>query len=100
MTTCCCHPVTRRESTRWRSRRGSRREEMAERQAVWDHRLAKLTPQRAFLDAIRAENQAFVNRAIDAADAISKTIEGAVQSAKAAPLPSAKDLLTDVYVAY
>jgi acetolactate synthase-1/2/3 large subunit len=36
-------------------RRASRRDEMAERQAVWDKRLAKLEPQRAFLDAIRTE---------------------------------------------
>jgi acetolactate synthase I/II/III large subunit len=37
------------------SRRPSRRDEMVDRQAVWDKRLAKLAPQRAFLDAIRAE---------------------------------------------
>ena len=35
--------------------RPSRREEMVERHARWDKRLDKLAPQRAFLDAIRAE---------------------------------------------
>ena len=33
----------------------SRRAEMQERQARWDEKLGKLAPQRAFLDAIRAE---------------------------------------------
>jgi acetolactate synthase-1/2/3 large subunit len=37
------------------TRRPSRKEEMLERHAHWDKRLAKLAPQRAFLDAIRAE---------------------------------------------
>jgi acetolactate synthase-1/2/3 large subunit len=37
------------------ARRPSRRDEMTERQAAWDRRLIKLSPQRAFLDAIRAE---------------------------------------------
>jgi acetolactate synthase-1/2/3 large subunit len=35
--------------------RPSRRDEMRERHARWEARLAKLAPQRAFLDAIRAE---------------------------------------------
>ena len=36
-------------------KRASRDEEMRERQALWRHRMAKLAPQIAFLDAIRAE---------------------------------------------
>ena len=36
-------------------RRPSRAEEMRERHARWDEKLAKLAPQRGFLDAIRAE---------------------------------------------
>jgi acetolactate synthase I/II/III large subunit len=36
------------------AKRVSRRDEMRERHARWDARLAKLAPQRAFLDAIRA----------------------------------------------
>jgi acetolactate synthase-1/2/3 large subunit len=36
-------------------KRASRRAEMAERQALWRQRMAKLAPQIAFLDAIRAE---------------------------------------------
>ena len=46
------------------ARRASRRDEMAERHARWDRRLEKLKPQRAYLDAIRAElpeNGIFVN---------------------------------------
>jgi len=39
----------------YNARRPSRRAEMQERQAVWRKRLDKLTPQIAFLDAIRAE---------------------------------------------
>ncbi len=37
------------------ARRPSRTAEMQERQARWDEKLGKLAPQRAFLDAIRAE---------------------------------------------
>jgi acetolactate synthase-1/2/3 large subunit len=37
------------------AKRGSRSTEMQERQAHWDEKLGKLAPQRAFLDAIRAE---------------------------------------------
>jgi acetolactate synthase-1/2/3 large subunit len=37
------------------ARRPPRKDEMLERHAHWDRRLAKLAPQRAFLDAIRAE---------------------------------------------
>jgi acetolactate synthase-1/2/3 large subunit len=37
------------------ARRASRKEEMLERHESWGERLAKLAPQRAFLDAIRAE---------------------------------------------
>jgi acetolactate synthase-1/2/3 large subunit len=37
------------------AKRSSRKEEMRERHARWDARLEKLAPQRAFLDAIRAE---------------------------------------------
>jgi acetolactate synthase-1/2/3 large subunit len=37
------------------AKRPSRKEEMRERHARWDARLEKLAPQRAFLDAIRAE---------------------------------------------
>ncbi len=40
------------------------------------------TALQARLDAIRAENQAFVDRAIGAADAISKAIESAVQAGR------------------
>ena len=36
------------------AKRASRRDEMRERHARWDARLAKLAPQRAFLEAIRA----------------------------------------------
>src|SRR5260370_24955774 len=36
-------------------KRASRKEEMVERQATWRKRLAKLSPQIAFLDAIRVE---------------------------------------------
>src|SRR5260370_17817839 len=36
-------------------KRESRKEEMVERQATWRKRLAKLSPQIAFLDAIRVE---------------------------------------------
>jgi acetolactate synthase-1/2/3 large subunit len=37
------------------AKRPSRTKEMQERQARWDEKLGKLAPQRAFLDAIRAE---------------------------------------------
>jgi pyruvate dehydrogenase E1 component alpha subunit len=38
---------------------------------------------------------------LDAADAeVALLIDGAVSSAKAAPLPTSADLLTDVYVRY
>jgi acetolactate synthase I/II/III large subunit len=37
------------------TKRASRKEEMRERQAVWRNRLEKLSPQVAFLEAIRAE---------------------------------------------
>jgi acetolactate synthase I/II/III large subunit len=51
-------PILRRlidEVSKYNLRRRSRRDELLERQAKWRARLAKLTPQLAFLDAIRAE---------------------------------------------